>query len=103
MKSWWFNVVLRVEADGELLVLRRYGVTPPAEVRWELAVLDHLQQDGFPTIAPLLRKDIADDCLGAFLGKPAILYPFVDGVRAATLTGPWPWPRRCRRLRDCMH
>ena len=85
LKSWWFNVVLRVEADGERLILRRYGVTPPEEVRWELAVLDHLQQDGFPTIAPLLRSDIVDDRLGAFLGKPAILYPFVEGDRGCDL------------------
>src|SRR5207302_5397693 len=65
-------------ADGECLILRRYGVTPPDEVRWELALLDHLQRHAFPTIAPLWRHD-AHDRLGEFRGKPAILYPFVEG------------------------
>jgi homoserine kinase type II len=84
LSSWWCNIIVRVEADGERLVLRRYGVTPPEEVRWELAVLEHLKQHDFPTIAPLPRSD-ADDRLGDFLGKPAILYPFVEGRRGCEL------------------
>src|SRR5437870_7688066 len=78
LPSWWLNIVMLVEADDERLILRRYGVTPPEEVRWELALLDHLQGHAFPTIAPLCRRD-ADDRLGEFRGKPAILYPFVEG------------------------
>jgi homoserine kinase type II len=85
LPSWWFNLVLRVEADGERLILRRYGVTPPEEVRWELTVLDHLHQHAFPTFTPLPRSDAADDALGTFLGKPAILYPFVEGGRGCEL------------------
>ena len=57
MDSWWFNLVLRVQADGEKLVLRRYGVTPPEEVQWELAVLEYLATHDFPTFFPLLRSD----------------------------------------------
>ena len=57
MDSWWFNLVLRVQADGEDLVLRRYGVTPPEEVQWELAVLEYLARNDFPTYSPLLRSD----------------------------------------------
>jgi homoserine kinase type II len=78
LESWWFNLVLRVEADGEHLVLRRYGVTPPEEVRWELAVLQHLQRHGFPSVHPLPRSNLADE-LGEFLGKPAVPYAFVEG------------------------
>lgn len=77
LESWWWNVVLRVEADGERLVLRRYGVTPAEEVLWELALLRHLRADDFPTIAPLSRPDGAP--CGTFAGKPAILYPYVEG------------------------
>jgi homoserine kinase type II len=77
MDSWWWNLVLLVEADGERLILRRYGVTPPEEVRWELALLDHLLAHGFPTIAPQRRADGGK--LSAFGGKPAILYPYVEG------------------------
>ena len=55
LDSWWLNLVLRVQADGEDLVLRRYGVTPPEEVQWELAVLEYLATHDFPTYSPLLR------------------------------------------------
>lgn len=79
LKSWWFNLVLRVDADGEGLVLRRYGVTPPEEVRWELAVLAHLREHDFPTFTPLLRADALGERLGGFFGRPAILYPYVEG------------------------
>ncbi|HEU5315358.1 MAG TPA: phosphotransferase [Chloroflexota bacterium] len=88
LKSWWFNVVLRVEADGERLILRRYGVTPAEEVRWELAVLTHLGAHDFPTIRPLPRGGDSgndSDCLGSFLGAPAILYPYVEGHNACDL------------------
>jgi homoserine kinase type II len=77
LRSWWWNVVLRVEADGERLVLRRYGVTPHEEVLWELALLRHLQAHDFPTIAPLPRPDGAP--CGTFANQPAILYPYVEG------------------------
>lgn len=80
LQSWWFNLVLRVEADDEILVLRRYGVTPPDEVLWELALLAHLRAHDFPTIEPLPR--VGDDHLSQFQGRPAILYPYVPGHNA---------------------
>ena len=82
LESWWFNLVLKIEADGDALVLRRYGATTLDEVRWELAVLDHLRKHDFPTIRPLTRADLANEPLGEFLGKPAILYPFIEGHHA---------------------
>ena len=80
LESWWFNLVLRLDADDETLILRRYGVTPPDEVLWELALLAHLRAQDFPTIAPLPRTD--KDHLFDFQGKPAILYPYVEGHNA---------------------
>jgi Ser/Thr protein kinase RdoA (MazF antagonist) len=77
LPCWWANLVLLLEADGERLVLRRYGITPPNEVLWELALLRHLGRHGFPTIAPLPRADGAPH--GVFDGLPAVLYPYVEG------------------------
>jgi homoserine kinase type II len=88
LPSWWFNTILRIDADGELLVLRRYGITPPDEVRWELALLTLLRAHDFPTISPLplvhpgATQSATDAYLADFLGKPAILYPFVEGQSA---------------------
>lgn len=80
LPSWWRNLILRIDADDERLVLRRYGLTPPDEVRWELAVLAHLAQHGFPTIRPLARAGTEDERVADFDGAPAILYPFIEGV-----------------------
>ena len=80
LEGWWFNLILRLDADDETLVLRRYGVTPPDEVLWELALLAHLRAHEFPTIAPLKRAD--NHYLSEFQGKPAILYPYVEGHNA---------------------
>ena len=86
LRSWWCNTVLRVDADGEQLVLRRYGLTPAEEVRWELTVLLHLGAHDFPTIAPLPHGqtggDATDAYLAEFLGAPAILYPYIEGDNA---------------------
>lgn len=84
LESWWFNLVLKIDADGEHLVLRRYGITPREEVRWELAVLDHLRKNDFPTIAPLLRVE-GGSFLADFLERPAILYPFIEGRNGCDL------------------
>ena len=80
LESWWFNLVLRVEADGERLILRRYGITPPEEVQWELALLAHVRGHGFPTIEPLRRDD--GGRLSELSGRPAILYQYVEGSNA---------------------
>jgi homoserine kinase type II len=77
LRSWWFNLVLLVDADGERLILRRYGVTPPDEVQWEIALLAHLNAHDFPTVRPLARSD--GSMLGVFAAKPAMLYPYVEG------------------------
>jgi homoserine kinase type II len=71
------NLILRVVADGEQLVLRRYDRTDPDEVAWELGLLRHLDQHGFPT-APLFVA--SDGALSApFGGRPAALFGFVEG------------------------
>ena len=85
LDSWWFNLVLRVQADGQDLVLRRYGVTPPEEVQWELAVLEYLATHDFPIYSPLLRSDGTGSRVADFRGKPAIVYPYVAGQQACDL------------------
>jgi homoserine kinase type II len=80
LKGWWVNLVLCLDADGERLVLRRYGLTPPPDVEWELALLRHLAEHDFPTIRPLAARD--GTTLGEFQGKPAVLYPYVEGRTA---------------------
>lgn len=73
------NLNLRLNVDGEALVLRRYAVTPPPEVRWELDVVDRLVDRGFPT-APVLRRRDGDLC-GDLGGRAAALFRFVPGTR----------------------
>jgi Ser/Thr protein kinase RdoA (MazF antagonist) len=78
MVGWWWNLVLRIDADGETLVLRRWGATPPEEVRWEVALMQHLVERGFPTISSLPRVDGAP--CGVFEGRPAFLYRYLEGT-----------------------
>jgi homoserine kinase type II len=83
------NLILRIAADGEELVLRRYDRTEPDEVAWELALLRHLSGHGFPT-APLIAT--TDGALSTpFEGRPAALFGFVEGrppdARSATALG----------------
>ena len=72
------NCNLRVTARGEDLLLRRYGVTPPDEVRWELQVVARLGSAGFPTPGVLRRLD--GSVIGQLQGRPAALFRFVRGV-----------------------
>lgn len=72
------NLNLRVAADGRRFVVRRYDLTAPDEVGFELALVRHLCARGFPT-APLLSR--TDGALMAEMdGKPAAVFAFVDGV-----------------------
>jgi len=73
----WENLNLRVDAAGERFVLRRYDSTDPAEVPWEIELLRYLGERGFPTPAPLPQRD--GRLLGTFGGRPAALFPFVEG------------------------
>src|SRR5687767_13241725 len=77
LDSWWWNLVLRVEVDQRAIILRRYGVTPREEVLWEVELLQHLRAHDFPCVTPLVGPggEAAED----FLGKPAIVYPYIDG------------------------
>jgi homoserine kinase type II len=71
------NLNLRVDADGAAYVLRRYDITPPAEVAFELELLAYLAEHGFPTPPPLRRRD--GGWAGRLHGRPAALFPHVDG------------------------
>lgn len=71
------NLNLRVEVGGTAYVVRRYDITAPQEVDFELAVVAHLADRGFPTPPPLRRRDGA--LAGSLDGRPAALFPYVDG------------------------
>ena len=75
------NLNLRVDADGELLVLRRYDATAPAEVPWELELLRRLVARRFPTAPPIARPDGA--LLSTFADRPAALFAYVPGRHPA--------------------
>jgi homoserine kinase type II len=75
------NLNLRLDADGELLVLRRYDATEPAEVPWEIELLRRLVARGFPT-APLIAR--SDGALAStFSGRPAALFAYLPGRHPA--------------------
>jgi Ser/Thr protein kinase RdoA (MazF antagonist) len=75
------NLNLRLDADGELLVLRRYDATAPAEVPWEIELLRRLVARGFPT-APLIAR--SDGALAStFSGRPAALFAYLPGRHPA--------------------
>ncbi|HEV2126883.1 MAG TPA: phosphotransferase, partial [Chloroflexota bacterium] len=77
----WENLNLLIKADDERFVLRRYDVTAPPEVRWELELLRFLTARGYPT-APLVKR--TDGSLaGVFGGRPAALFGFVAGRHPA--------------------
>ena len=73
----WENLNLRLDADGEQFVLRRYDVTAPDEVRWEIELVRFLTVRGFPT--PALIERVDGEALGAFGGQPAALFAYVAG------------------------
>lgn len=73
----WENLNLRIDAGDERFVLRRYDSTAPAEVPWEIELLRYLVERGFPTPALVPRSD--GGLLGAFGGRPAALFAFVEG------------------------
>lgn len=73
----WENLNLRIAAGDERFVLRRYDSTEPVEVPWEIELLRYLVERGFPTPAIVPRSD--GSLLGAFGGRPAALFAFVEG------------------------
>ncbi len=76
----WENLNLLVHLDppgGERLVLRRYDVTEPAEVPWELELLRFLTEKRFPTAALIPQTD--GGLATSLGGRPAALFAFVPG------------------------
>jgi homoserine kinase type II len=80
----WENLNLSVDADAEQFVLRRYDVTDPAEVQWEIELIGYLTERAFPTPALIPRLDGGK--LGIFGGRPAALFAFVAGHHPRTDT-----------------
>jgi Ser/Thr protein kinase RdoA (MazF antagonist) len=77
----WENLNLRIQSDGERFVLRRYDVTDPAEVPWEMEVLRFLTRRDFPT--PALIERIDGGLSTPFGGRPAALFAFAAGRHPA--------------------
>jgi homoserine kinase type II len=75
------NLNLLLEVGGRRLVLRRYDVTPSAEVAWELALIAALCDRGFPT-APVLST-MGGERSVSLHGRPAALFGFVEGRHPA--------------------
>jgi Ser/Thr protein kinase RdoA (MazF antagonist) len=75
------NLNLLLEVDARRLVLRRYHVTPPDEVDWELALVEALCLRGFPT-APLCST-VDGRRRVEWGGFPAALFGFVEGDHPA--------------------
>ena len=81
LRGGWENLNLLITCDGERLVLRRYDVTPPEEVRWEMALLRFLGERQFPTAQLIERADGA--LAGTFTGKSAAIFHCVAGRHPA--------------------
>lgn len=73
-----YNVNLYVASGRQEFVLRRYDVTPPAEVMWELDLVDRLWSAYFPT-APVTRRRDGGLC-APLHGRIGALFVFVRGV-----------------------
>jgi Ser/Thr protein kinase RdoA (MazF antagonist) len=78
------NLTLLLEVGGRRLVLRRYDVTPPAEVEWEPALIAALCARGFPT-APLLAT-LSGERHVLLHDRPAALFAFVEGTHLGEAT-----------------
>ena len=72
------NLNLVITVDKEKFVLRRYDITSQSEIEFELALVTHLVQKGFPT-PPVLSHE-KGDLWTWFCRKPAALFRFVDGI-----------------------
>lgn len=71
------NLNLRLDMDGETLVLRQYRITPPDEIAFELELIRLLCQHRFPTAPVLARRD--GGLMTFFARRPAALFRFIAG------------------------
>ena len=71
------NLNLLVVTHGCRVVVRRYDVTPEAEVGFELKLVEHLCKCGIPTAPVIPRRD--DTLLTKMDGRPAAVFRFVEG------------------------
>ncbi len=71
------NLNLRLDVDGEILVLRQYRITPRDEIAFELKLIHLLCQRRFPTAPLLARRD--GGLMTLFARQPAALFRFVAG------------------------
>jgi homoserine kinase type II len=93
------NRIARIATDRGDVVVREYLHTGIDEVRAELALVDHLARDGFPTPAPFPR--LAGEPVAIVAGHPIAVFPFVSGEVPAAITPDLAW--QCGTLLAWMH
>jgi homoserine kinase type II len=93
------NRIARIATDRGDVVVREYLHTGIDEVRAELALVDHLARDGFPTPAPFPR--LAGEPVAIVAGRPIAVFPFVSGEVPAAITADLAW--QCGTLLAWMH
>lgn len=71
------NLNLLLDARGERFVLRRYDRTDPAEVTFEIELIQHLRERGFPTPQP--RPTRTGQFLSELDSRPVAVFAFHEG------------------------
>lgn len=72
------NTSFAVDGGGRCFFLRIYEAQDEAGARTEARLLAHLSARGVPTPEPIAARD--GDVVRALAGKPAALFPWIDGT-----------------------
>lgn len=71
------NRLARIATDKGDVVVREYLHSRHAKVSAEVALLEHLAGDGFPTPMPIVPE--AGERVALIAGNPVVVFPFVPG------------------------
>jgi Ser/Thr protein kinase RdoA (MazF antagonist) len=71
------NTNLVVVTDSGTVVVRRYEITPPEEIAFELEIVERLRARSFPVAA--LHRDRSGACQSDLGGRPAAIFDLVGG------------------------
>ena len=71
------NLNIDVSIVGGRIVVRRYELTRPSDIAFELDVLEHLTSRAFPV--PRLYRARDGERMRDLMGRPAAVFGFVDG------------------------
>ncbi|MQM26739.1 phosphotransferase enzyme family protein [Glycomyces albidus] len=93
------NRLARIATDKGDVVVREYARSGHAEVSAEVALLEHLAADGFPTPMPIFPE--SGERVALVGGNPIVVFPFVSGSVPAAMTAPL--AAQCGALLARMH